>query len=823
MSRARQLLAVLCALLALGALAAGPVVAKPVAVTTAPAAPAADPGTGAPGGAGQEKNTSGTAEDLLKGNGLISPWCASAMTPGPTTLIALRNCKSSGLQSISGSGDEIGFDTHIDTAGFLGAPDPGAAVDSTILKLVSIGWALMVLLTKAVFLGIEFALSFNPLDTSHAGSWASRLNATVGAVTQPLAMLLAPIGGVWLLWTAAIRRRHGEALKHLLLGAVLVIAATLVLANPVGTVGEAITLSQKVGLGVIGATSNAAGSSSRATAQSGLRAMGDAVIEQPLGLLEFGDTDWATNPKRLDPKLQAAAVKLARDDKTRLAKVRAARTNLRLFEAWPAGDPARNSINDEGSLLHVLCGASDDTGCKGKNKDRAEFRTGKGMWQRVIAMAVIAMGLIPFWLCLGYVAFKLIGAGLMCIIRLFQLVFMAPLAMAGRVGTERMVSWGGDFLGAIISSAVYSVYLSLVMLIWRTVSTWPGYGFVLQWLLLALSMVLLIVHRRRLWGAVSQSNSVMHSTGIRTAGWLAYSLGRSTARKGIGAAGGRAGQAAGRGGTSSTTGTTRGGLPGRRDTKPATSGQLTGAAAPPTDRQVSTAQKLRAEQGAMLRQSESAERAQRRAQIPDEELRARRSRLNGALAQLREQPVPASSRARTRARAREESLQRRAALVSGRLEQRARDRGLEKSARENPDTAKRAAASRLNAQAKLGRGHGVSSGYRGADAVSRKRRDYEGLAALAGATPAAYRAAPAAQQLRMRARVDRELAKRAEANQIVGAAKAAAARTTTSAGAAAEARTAHPDEGRSRRAARMVRPRLTARAAFRRAATADPE
>ena len=98
------------------------------------------------------------------------------------------------------------------------------------------------------------------------------------------------------------------------------------------------------------------------------------------------------------------------------------------------------------------------------------------------------------------------------------------------------------------------------------------------------------------------------------------------------------------------------------------------------------------------------------------------------------------------------------------------------------------------------------------------------LAVYAGATPAAYRAAPAAQQLRMRARVDRELAKRAQANQIVGAAKAAAARSANGSGSAAAASpAAHPEQGRSRRAARIVRPRLTARAAFRRAATADPE
>ena len=141
--------------------------------------------------------------------------------------------------------------------------------------------------------------SFNPLDASHRGSLAQQLNGQVRAVTRPLAILLAPAGAVWLMWRTTVDRRPGHAASHALLSTLLVTGALVLLANPIGTVGAALTASQRVGLGVIGATAGTPANGTHA-AQVGLQAMADAVIDQPLALLEFGDVDWGTNPRRLD-------------------------------------------------------------------------------------------------------------------------------------------------------------------------------------------------------------------------------------------------------------------------------------------------------------------------------------------------------------------------------------------------------------------------------------------------------------------------------------------------------------------------------------------
>ena len=58
--------------------------------------------------------------------------------------------------------------------------------------------------------------------------------------------------------------------------------------------------------------------------------------------------------------------------------LRAARTNGELFLALPANEAPRNSINDPGSLLRVLCGGSEAHRMPRATAGEAEFRTQGG-------------------------------------------------------------------------------------------------------------------------------------------------------------------------------------------------------------------------------------------------------------------------------------------------------------------------------------------------------------------------------------------------------------------------------------------------------------
>ena len=53
--------------------------------------------------------------------------------------------------------------------------------------------------------------------------------------------------------------------------------------------------------------------------------------------------------------------------------LREAQTNGAIFLALAPNGPARNSINEEGSLLRTLCGSDEATNCRGDTAAEAEF------------------------------------------------------------------------------------------------------------------------------------------------------------------------------------------------------------------------------------------------------------------------------------------------------------------------------------------------------------------------------------------------------------------------------------------------------------------
>lgn len=805
---------------------------------------------------GEPSGDGGTSSDVLRSNGLRSPWCtARAGIPG-VGFFVVANCKTSGISSVSGAGDDVQFDWHVDTdGGVLGSPDLGATFSAWILNVMAIIWSLMVAITKVAFLAVEFALGFNPLDGRHGSRALAGLPEEVRTISGTIAVFTAVMGAITIIWSAIGEQRVAEALSSAVLGFCLATVILVVLANPFGTVGAAITSSQKLGLYVIGATANAQPAAGTRSAQQGLQAMGDAVVDQPLAMLEFGDVDWGTNPSRLDRKLQQAAIALATKEENpeRLRLVRDARTNLRLFEAWPANSPQRNSINQDDSLLHFLCGSDDAKNCKGPNAARAEFRSDSGKWQRVTALLLIAFPLLMFWLCMFFVAYKVLGAMLMSVIFLMQLVFIGPFAIAGKMGVERVVRFGGSYLGAILSACTYSFFLALLMSVWRFVSGLTGYGWAVQWLLLGFALLLLLIHHKALWGQKRQLDHTLGAVGHRGAWMLAgfAANGARSARRGAGARQGRHGPRRGglapavahraRPGTARNTvsgGRTdahgssvvatpprsvafrtpsvpRSKLPWRDRPAPRATFTPTVAAGPPTDRQLGRAKRERKQQVTALL---AARRADTEAAGPPDvaPLTALRDKVTGlrqdAWRDFQEEQTPAARRRKGERVKRlvEDERALHASVDAAWVAANARSAPTTDAAVKRD---RRDAANFLDRQYKLARGVGVESGLQRTNPAAAPRggpyRDYAALAGLAQSTPAEYRAAKPERQVRLRTRIDRELRGRAQGHAVIHAAKAADPGKP-------KVRAPRPTAGRSHQGAR---PRVNVRDAATRAAT----
>ncbi|MFA9270972.1 MAG: hypothetical protein ACEQSX_09475, partial [Baekduiaceae bacterium] len=467
-------------------------------------------------------------DDLLAGNGLQSPWCKV-----PWGWEAKLNCAAGGQASTGAVGNRWLWDIHIDTQEWTGAPRPGDALISAFLEMLRLVWGLMVAITRGCFYLVEFALGFQPLDSSGQAGLARQLDRAADTITRPLALLLAPVGAVWLMWTGLQRRRQGEALQQLALMAALGAIGLAVMHNPVSTINTVATSGQQLGLAVIGAASGSASGGERA-AQKGLGSMGRSIIDQPLALLQFGDVDFGTNPDRLSPKLKAAATLRAAKEKNpkRVAAVRAAKTNLDLFTAWPVGAGARNSINDEDSLLRVMCGSDDTEKCEGPMARYAEFRTESGAWDRVVAMVVVLIPMVPLWVILAVTAVLMMAAQVMVVVRTVQLIFVLALSTAGKAGTERVVSYAGELLGDLLAAFKHAAFLALVLVIWRLFSTEVGTGAIGQWLVLAVVLVALMVKRESLWGFASNRPQQNAGAAIATrmaAAWAMRSATRSVA------------------------------------------------------------------------------------------------------------------------------------------------------------------------------------------------------------------------------------------------------------------------------------------------------
>lgn len=98
--------------------------------------------------------------------------------------------------------------------------------------------------------------------------------------------------------------------------------------------------------------------------------------------------------------------------------------------AFPANQAQRNSINDVGSLLRVLCGTSEATHCRGPTAAQAEFRTGNGTWSRAEGLLLIVAGALGLILLLGFIALHLLKAAIMS---LFYLLLAPAAQTSGRV------------------------------------------------------------------------------------------------------------------------------------------------------------------------------------------------------------------------------------------------------------------------------------------------------------------------------------------------------------------------------------------------------
>ena len=331
-------------------------------------------------------------------------------------------------------------------------------------------------------------------------------------------------------YNGLVRRRVAETLGQSALMLAMMAGGLWVIADPAGTVGALGRWVDEASVGTLGAVVQGSPAHASRTLAQSMSGLFGAAVGAPWCYLEFGDVGWCEDPARLEPRLRAAGLALltrphiakceggervaqycealereaprasVRAHSRSATLMRAARTNGEVFLALPANEAARNSIDEPGSLLRVLCGGSESaTECRGPAAAEAEFRTQGGTTPRIAGLLLIAIGAVGMIRLLGFIALHLLGAEILSLLYLL-LAPAAVLAPAlGDGGRAAFRTWATRLVGAVCSKLVFSFLLGVVLLMTRTLIGLEALGWWTRWLLVAVLW----------WGAHRQRHQVL--------------------------------------------------------------------------------------------------------------------------------------------------------------------------------------------------------------------------------------------------------------------------------------------------------------------------
>ncbi len=476
-------------------------------------------GSGANTVASPEEEASASAPpsggDSLAANGLNSPLCRDA-AQADLSSAAARNCRMSGFEAARAPTGDYAFDVHINTGATKWGNDEAAMVQN----LLQLGWTMLVAVVRGVIVVLDWCFTIDLLNSPAMSGVAAGLRATQVTFTQPWMAIVLAIASVLALYHGLIRRRVAETVGETLLIVAMMAGGLWVIMNPTGTVGALGGWANEASLGTLGAVMAGTPDHPERTLADSAQNVFSAAIDGPWCYLEFGDVSWCSNPARLDPRLRAAALKLAADGRyapgQSPALLRGARTNGELFLALPANETARNGINTEGSLFNVLCGGTEEP-CHGPTANQAQFRTQSGTGARVIGLLFISFGVLGMLLLLGFIALRLLGAAIMSLLYLL-LTPAAVLAPAlGESGRAAFRMWATRLLGSVTSKLVFSFLLGAVLMAERVLSSVHVFGWLTQWLLISALWWMAFVHRHKALNFARGERGAQHHSIARRA------------------------------------------------------------------------------------------------------------------------------------------------------------------------------------------------------------------------------------------------------------------------------------------------------------------
>jgi hypothetical protein len=421
-----------------------------------------------------------------------------------------RDCETSGFSAAGAPTGNYGIDVHIDT-GLLGFGSGGllSVVQDVFVTPV---WMALVWSVHALVVMLEWCFAIDLLDSPASGGVGRGLREMQASFTDPWLAAVLAVAAVLALYNGLIRRRVADTLGQAAVMGAMMAGGMWLIADPTGTVGALGGWANQASLGTLAVSARGTPSRPGNALTDSMAALFSSAIEAPWCYLEFGDVRWCRDPARLDSRLHRAALKIAAAElavigcrpgagslglcvpggSTQAAALersatllREANTNGAVFLALPANGPARNSINEQGSLLRTICQSSEATRCMGPTAAQAQFRTNGGTWSRVGGLLLIVAGVLGMLLLFGFIGLRLLGAAIFSLLYLLLAPAVVLAPALGEAGRDVFRRWATHLVAAVVSKLLFSLLLGVVLAVLSILVSLEGLGWWTQWLLMS--------------------------------------------------------------------------------------------------------------------------------------------------------------------------------------------------------------------------------------------------------------------------------------------------------------------------------------------------
>ena len=489
-------------------------------------------GTLGPGEGEQTAGIQSAAGDQLVENGLASPLCKGTVA-GALSSQAQANCRTSGFVGASAPTNDYALDVHIDTGAF--GVNKGGLLSIIQDVLIAPMWGALGWIVHVLLVALEWCYTLELVDGAGTSTVAHALAHARTTFTDPWLAPVLALASLFALHHGLVRRRVTETLGGALTMLVMMAMGLWVIADPAATVGTLGGWADQASLGALEATTGAAPTGTAAALGDSMRALYATAIETPWCYLEFGNVGWCEDPERLEPSLRTAALALVAHEGTSAQTrelVRGANSNGALFLAFPANGPARNSINQEGSLLRAICRSEEATKCKGAAAAEAEFRTDGGTFPRMFGLLAILAGICGLALLFGSITLQLLTAALYSVL----ILLLAPIAVLapalGDGGRAIFAGWATRLLGAVTSRLLFSFLLGALLSMQHAVASLAALGWWTQWLLFSAMWWMAFLRRHQMAAVLREGGARHHGVGGRGPAAGAHGAGSSIGRLG---------------------------------------------------------------------------------------------------------------------------------------------------------------------------------------------------------------------------------------------------------------------------------------------------